>query len=106
MALNISVGHLYCYYNRYLKRNNWWMETTVSSILQLISFPLCEILLLSQGCSSVQICTPDDRCRNAKVNELFVYDNFIRVPAEVVEAGDICCLSGIDDVLVLFLTTC
>jgi predicted membrane GTPase involved in stress response len=34
------------------------------------------------------------------VSELFEYDNFIRVPAEVVEAGDICALSGISDVLV------
>ena len=36
------------------------------------------------------------------MNELFEYDNFIRVPADMVEAGDICCLSGIDDVLVSF----
>ncbi|XP_024365748.1 putative elongation factor TypA-like SVR3, chloroplastic [Physcomitrium patens] len=48
----------------------------------------------------VKVCTPDDRCRNVKVNELFEYDNFARVPADVVEAGDICCLSGIDDVLI------
>lgn len=48
-----------------------------------------------------QVCTPDDRCRNAKINELFEYDNFARVPADVVEAGDICCISGIDDVLVV-----
>jgi len=48
----------------------------------------------------VKVCTPDGRCRAAKVNELFEYDNFIRVPADMVEAGDICCLSGIDDVLI------
>ncbi len=40
------------------------------------------------------------------MNELFVYDNFARVAADVVEAGDICCLSGIDDVLVLIPATC
>ncbi|CAK9238136.1 unnamed protein product [Sphagnum jensenii] len=48
----------------------------------------------------VKICTPDGACRPARVSELFEYDNFIRVPAEVVEAGDICALSGISDVLI------
>lgn len=79
-------------------------ETIVPRIVQHILSHFCEDLLLSQGCSNVQVCTPDDRCRNAKVNELFEYDNFARVPADVVEAGDICCLSGLDDVLVLFRT--
>ena len=37
-----------------------------------------------------QICTPDGSCRPGKVNELFVFDNFTRVPADFVDAGDIC----------------
>ena len=36
--------------------------------------------------------------RSAKIAELFVYDNFSRVPVEEVEAGDICALSGIADI--------
>ncbi len=52
------------------------------------------------GVECSQVCTPDGACRPARVSELFEYDNFIRVPAEVVEAGDICALSGISDVLV------
>ena len=36
--------------------------------------------------------------RSAKVAELFVYDNFSRSPVELVEAGDICALSGIPDI--------
>lgn len=31
-----------------------------------------------------------------KVAELFVYDQFNRVPVDQVEAGDICALTGID----------
>ncbi|CAM6127588.1 unnamed protein product [Calypogeia fissa] len=50
--------------------------------------------------SEVKVCTPDGNCRTVKVNELFVYDNFSRVPAEEVEAGDICALSGVSDVLI------
>ncbi|CAI5504014.1 unnamed protein product [Closterium sp. Naga37s-1] len=45
-----------------------------------------------------KICTPDGNCRVAKVVELFVYDNFARVPVDNVEAGDICALSGLPDV--------
>ena len=47
-----------------------------------------------------QICTPDGSCRPGKVNELFVFDNFTRVPADFVDAGDICVLCGMSDVLV------
>jgi hypothetical protein len=36
--------------------------------------------------------------RTAKIAELFVYDNFSRVPVEEVAAGDICALSGIPDI--------
>lgn len=36
--------------------------------------------------------------RQAKIAELFVYDNFSRVPVDEVAAGDICALSGIADI--------
>ena len=48
----------------------------------------------------LQICTPDGACRPGKVNELFVFDNFTRVSADYVDAGDICVLCGMSDVLV------
>ncbi len=32
--------------------------------------------------------------------ELYVYDNFARVPAETVMAGDICALTGLSDVTI------
>ena len=35
--------------------------------------------------------------RTGKISELFVYDNFSRVPAERVEAGDICAFAGLSD---------
>lgn len=41
------------------------------------------------------------------MSELFVYEKFFRVPAELVEAGDICAVCGIDDIQVqyfLFIT--
>ncbi|XP_022842211.1 putative elongation factor TypA-like SVR3, chloroplastic [Olea europaea var. sylvestris] len=46
----------------------------------------------------VKICTSEDECRFARVSELFVYEKFFRVPAETVEAGDICAVCGIDDI--------
>ncbi|KAG9133722.1 hypothetical protein Leryth_019352 [Lithospermum erythrorhizon] len=46
----------------------------------------------------VRVCTTGDVCRFAKVSELFVYEKFYRVPAEVVEAGDICAVCGINDI--------
>lgn len=36
--------------------------------------------------------------KTGKISELFVYDNFNRVPAERVEAGDICAFTGLSDV--------
>lgn len=36
--------------------------------------------------------------KTGKIAELFVYDNFNRVPAERVEAGDICAFTGLNDV--------
>ncbi|KAH7854954.1 hypothetical protein Vadar_019554 [Vaccinium darrowii] len=46
----------------------------------------------------VKVCTTEDTCRYAKVNELFVYEKFSRVAAEAVEAGDICAVCGIDNI--------
>lgn len=45
-------------------------------------------------CSSLE----PGKVRKGKVNELFVYDNFSRVPVEEVQAGDICALTGISDI--------
>lgn len=47
---------------------------------------------------NVALCLPGEESRKGKVTELFVYDNFTRVPADEVHAGDICCLTGISDV--------
>lgn len=47
---------------------------------------------------AVRICTSEDECRFGRVSELFVYEKFSRVPAEIVEAGDICAVCGIDDI--------
>ena len=38
------------------------------------------------------------KTKTGKIAELFVYDNFNRVPAERVEAGDICAFTGLPDV--------
>ncbi|XP_060209420.1 putative elongation factor TypA-like SVR3, chloroplastic [Lycium barbarum] len=46
----------------------------------------------------VRICKSEDACRFGRVSELFVYEKFSRVPAETVEAGDICAVCGIDDI--------
>ncbi|XP_068342394.1 putative elongation factor TypA-like SVR3, chloroplastic [Pyrus communis] len=46
----------------------------------------------------VKVCTTEDACRVARVSELFVYEKFSRVPAESVEAGDICAVCGINDI--------
>lgn len=54
---------------------------------------------ISKG-TELKICTPDGACRPGKVNELFVFDNFTRVPADSVDAGDICVLCGMSDVLI------
>lgn len=55
---------------------------------------------ISRG-QSVKICKGiGGPVRTARVGELFVYDNFARVPAEEVEGGDICALSGLEDVQV------
>jgi GTP-binding protein len=41
---------------------------------------------------------PGGEQKRGKITELFVYDNFIRTPAEEVSAGDIGCFTGIGDV--------
>ncbi|KAL1368159.1 hypothetical protein HN51_022298 [Arachis hypogaea] len=46
----------------------------------------------------VKVCTSEDSCRYGRVSELYVYDKFSRVPAESVEAGDICAVCGISDI--------
>ncbi|XVE95975.1 hypothetical protein REPUB_Repub02eG0181900 [Reevesia pubescens] len=46
----------------------------------------------------VRVCTSEDSCRYARISELFVYEKFIRTPAESVEAGDICAVCGIEDI--------
>ncbi|XP_051194157.1 putative elongation factor TypA-like SVR3, chloroplastic [Lolium perenne] len=48
----------------------------------------------------VKVCTPDDACRIGKIGELFVYENFGRVPVESVSAGDICAVCGINDIMI------
>ncbi len=47
---------------------------------------------------NVALCLPDADSRKGKITELFVYDNFNRVPADSVQAGDICCVTGMTDV--------
>lgn len=46
----------------------------------------------------VKICTSEEECRLAKISELFVFENFYRVPVDTVEAGDICAVCGIGDI--------
>lgn len=40
----------------------------------------------------------DEKLRGGKISELFVYDNFSRAPADEVDAGDICAVTGLPDV--------
>lgn len=54
----------------------------------------CRTVLQLSLCSSLE----PGRVRPGKVNELFVYDNFSRVPVEEVQAGDICAVTGIQDI--------
>ena len=46
----------------------------------------------------VRVCTSEDSCRFGRISELYVYDKFNRVPANNVEAGDICAVCGITDI--------
>jgi len=54
----------------------------------------------------LQVCTPHDACRVGKVSELFVYQNFSRVPVESVSAGDICAVCGMNDIMVGVCSSC
>ena len=53
------------------------------------------VSLSGSGCAA-----DDEKPRAGRVAELFVYDNFSRVPVEQVEAGDICALTGLADVAI------
>ncbi|CAN6440991.1 unnamed protein product [Victoria cruziana] len=55
--------------------------------------------VLEKG-TEVKVCTPDEACRSAKVSELFVFENFSRTAVDGVDAGDICAVCGIDDILI------
>ncbi|CAN4123995.1 unnamed protein product [Withania somnifera] len=57
------------------------------------------------GALQMLICTSEDECRFGRVSELFVYEKFSRVPAEAVEAGDICAVCGIDDIQGKYVTS-
>lgn len=46
------------------------------------------------------MCTPDERCRFARISELFVFENFSRTAVDTVSAGDICAVCGIGDIMV------
>ncbi|XP_002989923.2 putative elongation factor TypA-like SVR3, chloroplastic [Selaginella moellendorffii] len=48
----------------------------------------------------VKICKPDEADRVGKVSEIFVFENFAKVPAVKVVAGDICAFAGINDVMI------
>lgn len=59
------------------------------AVLKLTGF------LSGSGCAA-----DNEKPRAGRVAELFVYDNFSRVPVEQVEAGDICALTGLADVAI------
>ncbi|KAL5981995.1 putative elongation factor TypA-like svr3, chloroplastic [Asimina triloba] len=48
----------------------------------------------------VKVCTSDETCRFGRINELFVFENFGRAAVETVEAGDICAVCGIGDIMI------
>ena len=52
---------------------------------------------ISKG-QNVSIMCPGKETKQAKISELFVYDNFSRVPAEKVQAGDIVAVCGVQEV--------
>lgn len=52
--------------------------------------------VLERG-ATVSYCQPDGEVKKGRVTELFTYENFARSPAESVEAGDICALTGLGD---------
>ena len=50
--------------------------------------------------TNVKIGVPGKDARNGKVNEVFVYNNFVRTGIDSVGAGDICAIAGLDDVMI------
>ncbi|CAN6440992.1 unnamed protein product [Victoria cruziana] len=59
-----------------------------------------EPVIDKDGALQMLVCTPDEACRSAKVSELFVFENFSRTAVDGVDAGDICAVCGIDDILI------
>ena len=50
--------------------------------------------------TNVKIGVPGKDARNGKVNEVFIYNNFVRTGIDSVGAGDICAIAGLDDVMI------
>eukprot|EP00899_Mesostigma_viride_P023282 jgi/Mesvir1/4138/Mv13050-RA.1 len=61
--------------------------------------------VISPG-QQVKICTPESAPRSGKIAEAFVFDNFVRVASDAVEAGDICAVTGLPDVRIGETITC
>eukprot|EP00898_Chlorokybus_atmophyticus_P008512 jgi/Chlat1/8662/Chrsp87S08042 len=54
---------------------------------------------VSKG-QDIKIVKPGAPPRSGRISELFVYSNFSRVPVDRVEAGDICAMTGLSDVMI------
>ncbi len=66
-----------------------------------VSMPAVNIAMPTFRClcfESKHFSADSEKAKTGKIAELFVYDNFNRVPAERVEAGDICAFTGLGDV--------
>jgi len=50
--------------------------------------------------TGVKIGVPGKDTRSGKIGEVFVYNNFIRTAVDSVGAGDICAISGLEDVMI------
>jgi GTP-binding protein len=48
----------------------------------------------------VKIGVPGKDARAGKINEVFIYNNFVRSPIDSVGAGDICAIAGLEDVMI------
>ena len=48
----------------------------------------------------IKIGVPGEPSRNGKINEVFIYNNFVRNAIDSVGAGDICAIAGLDDVMI------
>jgi len=49
---------------------------------------------------TVKIGIPGKPTRSGKVNDVFIFTNFIRCAVDSVGAGDICAISGLDDIMI------